>query len=344
MKYSRKQISKAGEKLLTSKSKIEIEEALTLLNNWRTNHLHPLVVLKNNLLRLLFKNNIEPNLISQRLKRLTSIQYKLDLNPTMGLGGMQDIGGYRAVLKDVKDLKKLRDELSEQKIHHKLERITDYVKTPKDSGYRSIHFVYKYTSKRDIFDGLKIELQIRTKLQHNWATAVETAGIITKTSLKSNQGPDEWLDFFKIVSSLFAIKEKLPILEEHKDMPMEELMIKCYDYCYELNILTKLKAIRVSTDKIASDKFPGDYYLLNINIIKMNVKIQIFNKNQFEYATSEYLKLEKSINENENAVVLVSATSIKTLKKAYPSYFLDTSEFIQAIEKMNVNCIEMKYK
>ena len=104
MKYSRKQISKAGEKLLTSKSNVEIEESLNLINDWRTNHLHPLVVLKNNLLRLLGKNNIEPNLVSQRLKRLTSIQYKLDLNPSMGLGGMQDIGGYRAVLKDVKDL------------------------------------------------------------------------------------------------------------------------------------------------------------------------------------------------------------------------------------------------
>ncbi|MEZ7515141.1 RelA/SpoT domain-containing protein [Flavobacterium frigidarium] len=344
MKYSRKQISKAGEKLLTSKSNVEIEEALNLINNWRTNHLHPLVVLKNNLLRLLGKNNIEPNLVSQRLKRLTSIQYKLDLNPSMGLGGMQDIGGYRAVLKDVKDLKKIRDALSDQRINHKLERITDYVKTPKDTGYRSIHFVYKYSSIRDVFDGLKIELQIRTKLQHNWATAVETAGIITRTSLKSNQGPDEWLDFFKVVSSLFAIKEKLPIMEEHKDYTMEQLMVKCFDYCKELNILTKLKAIRVSTNKIESDNFPGDYYLLNINIIEMFVNIQVFNKNQFEHATSEYLKLEKSINENENAVVLVSATSIKTLKKAYPSYFLDTSEFIQAIEKMNSNCIEWKYK
>jgi hypothetical protein len=343
MKYSRKQISKAGEKLLTSKSDIEIEETLNLINNWRTNHLHPLVVLKNNLLRLLAKNNIEPNLVSQRLKRLTSIQYKLDLNPTMGLGGMQDIGGYRAVLKDVKDLKKLRDALSYQRINHKLERITDYVKCPKNTGYRSIHFVYKYSSVRDMFDGLKIELQIRTKLQHNWATAVETAGIITRTSLKSNQGPDEWLNFFKIVSSLFAIKEKLPIMEEHKDLTMEQLMVKCHDYCQELNILTKLKAIRVSTNKIESDNFPGDYYLLNININKMYVNIQIFNKNQFEYATNEYLKLEKSINENENAVVLVSATSIKTLKKAYPSYFLDTSEFIQAIEKMNSNCILWKY-
>ncbi|MGJ1360828.1 RelA/SpoT domain-containing protein [Sphingobacterium spiritivorum] len=343
MIYSRKQISKAGEKLITSKSKEEFGEALNLINNWRTSHLHPLVVLKNNLLRLLLKNKIEPNLVSQRLKRLSSILYKLDLNPKMGLGGMQDMGGYRAVLKDVRDLRKLNYALRIQRSNHKLERVTDYVDKPKDTGYRSIHFVYKYSSRRDVYDGLKIELQIRTKLQHNWATAVETAGIITKTSLKSNQGPDEWLDFFKVVSSLFAIKEKLPRLEEHQQLSMEQLMVKCYQYCDRLNVLTKLKAIRVSTNKIEAENFRGDYYLLNINIKEMFVNIQVFNKNQFEYATTEYINLEKSINENENAVVLVSATSIKTLKKAYPSYFLDTSEFIQAVEKMNSNCLKWNY-
>lgn len=155
MKYSRKQISKAGEKLVTSKSENDIEEALNLINNWRTNHLHPLVVLKNSLLRLLTKNRIEPNLVSQRLKRLTSIEYKLDLNPSMGLGGMQDIGGYRAVLKDVKDLRKLNDALSSQKMAHKLEKVMDYVKNPKNTGYRSIHFIYTYSSTKDIYDGLK---------------------------------------------------------------------------------------------------------------------------------------------------------------------------------------------
>lgn len=343
MYYSRKQISKAGEKLLTSRSKIEIDEVLILINTWRTNHLRPLVVLKNSLLRLLKKNKIEPNLVAQRLKRLSSIEYKLDLNPSMGLGGMQDIGGYRAVLKDVKDLNKLNEALNSQKIAHKLERVVDYVKFPKSSGYRSIHFVYKYSSTIVIYSGLKLELQIRTKLQHIWATTVETAGIITKTSLKSNQGPDEWLDFFKIVSSLFAIKENLPVMEEHSDFTMQELMIKSYNYCHNLKILEKLKAIRVSTKKIESDNFPGVYYLLNININEMVVNIKTFKKNQLEYATSEYLNLEKNIQENKNAVVLVSATSIKTLKKAYPSYFLDTSAFIQAIEKMNENCVAWKY-
>lgn len=343
MRYSRKQISKAGEKLLTSKSKKEVDDALKIINTWRTDHLLPLIILKNRLLRILKSNNIEPNLVSQRLKRLISIIYKLDLNPTMGLGGMQDIGGYRAVLKDVKDLKDLDKDLRYKRTYHKLEKVVDYTKNPKYTGYRSIHYIYRYSSTKEIYDGLKIELQIRTKLQHNWATAVETAGIITKTSLKSNQGPDEWLDFFKVVSSLFAIKEELPVLEEHKNLTMQELMVECYKYCIELNILAKFKAIRISSNKIENDKFRGDYYLLNINITSMSVNIRIYNKQQFEEATNEYLKLEKLIDERKNAVVLVSATSIKTLKKAYPSYFLDTSEFISAIEKINNNCKKLKY-
>ena len=56
---------------------------------------------------------------------------------------------------------------------------------------------------------MRIELQIRTRLQHLWATAVETAGLYTKKSLKSGQGENGWLEFFMIVSSLFSFKEKL---------------------------------------------------------------------------------------------------------------------------------------
>ncbi len=45
---------------------------------------------------------------------------------------------------------------------------------------------------------LLIELQLRTRLQHEWATAVETMGTFLQSSLKSSQGPEEWLDFFSL--------------------------------------------------------------------------------------------------------------------------------------------------
>lgn len=342
MKYSRKRITKAGKKIMTSKSIEERNAALELINDWRSNHLHPLNVMKNGLIRLLNQYKIKPILISQRLKRLTSIEYKLDLNTTMGLGGMQDIGGYRAVVKDTKDLFKLKDILEKNTTNHKLNKTVDYVERPKVSGYRSIHFIYTYNSKLDKYKNLLLELQIRTKLQHNWATAVETAGILTKTSLKSSQGPDEWLDFFKIVSSLFAIKEELPVLQEHSESTMEELMIECYKFTENLKVIDILKALRISARQIEIDNFNGDYYLININVKESFVNIMTFKKSDYELASEEYLRVEKNIKENENAVVLVAATSIKALRKAYPSYFLDTSEFITALERVNENCKRLK--
>src|SRR5690606_22185384 len=104
MRYSKNHITKAGKTIISSKDELERNSALETINIWRTDHLYPLNTMKNSLNRVLIKHKIEPYLVSQRLKRLVSIEYKLDLNEKMGLGGMQDIGGYRAVLKDTKDL------------------------------------------------------------------------------------------------------------------------------------------------------------------------------------------------------------------------------------------------
>lgn len=189
-------------------------------------------------------------------------------------------------------------------------------------------------------------MQIRTKLQHNWATAVETAGIATKTALKSSQGDDEWLMFFKIVSSLFAIKENLPVLEEHKSLTMEELMVECYRLSNKLKVIDTLKALRVSANRLERKSFPQGYYLLDIDIEDKMVYISRFRKNQEKEATDKYLEIEKEIEQDigdtKRAVVLVSSDSLKSLKKAYPSYFLDTSEFLQALEKINEDCKSLK--
>lgn len=342
MAYTKNEITRAGNTIMTSRSNKEIDIALDKINNWRTNHLQPLKVLKRRLLKTLVENNIDAYLISQRLKRLTSIEYKLDLNPKMGLGGMQDIGGFRIVLKDKKDLLKLKRIIENETYKRKFYKTKDYVSNPKESGYRSIHYVYNYNSSVEKYNGLQVELQIRTRLQHNWATAVETAGIITQTSLKSSQGPDEWLDFFKVVSSLFAIKEKLPVLDVHTDKTMEELMVACYKMCKKHNFIETLKALRLTTNHLEEKKFPGDYYLLHIDMKRMSVKYYVFKKSQYHNATEQYLELEKAIDTKSAAVVLVSATSIKSLKKAYPSYFFDTSEFLAALERINNNCIDLK--
>ena len=43
------------------------------------------------------------------------------------------------------------------------------------SGYRGVHLIYRYNSDRKTeYNTLLIEMQLRSQLQHAWATAVET--------------------------------------------------------------------------------------------------------------------------------------------------------------------------
>ena len=44
-----------------------------------------------------------------------------------------------------------------------------------------------------------------------------------------------------------------------------------------------------------------------------------------------------------NAVVLVSVPKMKELQEAYPSYFLNTTEFLMALDTMIENCEKLRW-
>jgi len=105
-------------------------------------------------------------------------------------------------------------------LKHKKAGEKDYIRDTKEDGYRSIHIIYRYNSdkegKKD-YNKLLIEIQIRSKLQHLWATAIETVDFFTRQAIKHNEGEKEWKDFFKIVSSAFAKMEDCPIIPNTQD-------------------------------------------------------------------------------------------------------------------------------
>lgn len=341
MKYTRKEIDKTGKLLLTSKKQSEVNAAIEKLNDWRSLHLVPLDILQQKIEDFLSQNHVHPFLISRRLKRLTSIQYKLDLNPEMGLGGMQDIGGLRVVVDTVEELLRLQSLLRSMPIDgFECRRMYDYVNEPKESGYRSIHFAYTFRCDNNDYNGLRIELQIRTRLQHLWATAVETAGLYTKTSLKSSQGESEWLEFFQVVSSLFCFKEKLPVARNLRTFEMSELMVKCYRMNKANNYSDILRALNVSVHNTADNEELSNsvYYLIFINFENKTVRVTSFSKEEEVLASSAYSNLEGSLQDGKNAAVLVSVNKVKELINAYPSYFLDTKEFTQNVDKICDNC------
>src|SRR5690606_14571502 len=91
-------------------------------------------------------------------------------------------------------------------------RFKDYIKKPKEDGYRGYHLVGKFPDSSG--SSRLIEIQLRTTLQHDWATSVEIVDLFTNQALKSNQGKEEWKQSFADVSKQFAIMESIHLFTD----------------------------------------------------------------------------------------------------------------------------------
>lgn len=186
LQYSKKQVNRAGDILISDKPMInEFFWAHDVLTNWRAVHGYPINTFQATLRKRL--KDIDPGaLVAQRLKRTPSIMSKLKRFDSMKLARMQDIGGLRAVLSSIEKVRSLEALYRDGRFPHELSHSKDYIAEPKEDGYRGIHLVFKYKNIRaPDYNGLHIELQLRTQLQHAWATAVETMGTFLGQALKS---------------------------------------------------------------------------------------------------------------------------------------------------------------
>lgn len=336
MKYSRKSIDKAGIILLTSKDGAEVQSAIAMIDDWRLNHLPVLERLCDELANLFLVNGVSYMFYSQRLKRMTSILDKLDKAENMRLGGLNDIGGLRFVFADIKSalraVKMVKNaELDGFELLNEVDKY-NYILHPAPSGYRSVHLVFKYSSDDERYDGLRVELQLRTKLQHNWATAVESGEIITRRALKNSQGPEGWLKFFRIASALFSLKEGSPVLDEYKELGENDLCKELALVNEESNCIDLLKAFRAALNFIENKAYNAEYYVISVDYEKRAVNVYGFSKEEQEASSQKYTDLENRIENQRNAVLLVSTSSLKELREAYPSYFIDATEFLDEID------------
>ena len=329
--YSRKQVRKAGISLVRSDSNSQdFVKSVRVFYNWRSSHAFPMQIM----LDFLRKNTLRIDkqaLIVQRLKRGSSIFNKLFREKGMSLERMEDIAGCRAVLNKVEDVKRLYNVLKISSTKHILHRERDYISNQKESGYRGIHLVYRYNGSKEAYRGLYIELQLRSKIQHSWATAVEVVGAFTKQALKASSGDKIWLDFFKYASVEFSKLENCPIDDTYKDVNAFEKLQECN---MTLDISKRLSAFNVAVKTITERKSKNTrYYLLLLDLNKRVINLRGFDKNQLEEATRIYNEDERKYAEDASKdIVLVYAESLRDLKRAYPNYFLDTENFSKYID------------
>lgn len=331
--YTKNQIIKAGKTIKNSSSSdIEIKEALKVIDNWRASHAYPLHIIYCHLKR---KYDERGFIVAQRLKRLDSIVKKLDREPTMSLWTMQDLGGCRVVVPTIKDVYDVVNSYKSSRVRHKLVKEYDYIQEPKLSGYRSLHLVYKFHSdtKETYNRNMLIEIQLRTHLQHLWATAIETMGLFTNQALKASKGEKDTLRFFKLISTLFAMKENTPIIPETSGN-VDEIIAEIKSLDSKHNYLSMLSAIRAAVDHDGKDCKRKGYYILILNYTTRRLSLKFYRPGQIEQATNDYNHIENIRGENKIDAVLVSVSSFSKLKYAYPNYFLDIQAFINTVNEM----------
>lgn len=203
---------------------------------------------------------------------------------------------------------------------------------PRSCGYRGIHLTYKYGGEKEEYKDYFVEIQLRSRIQHAWATSVEIIDTFTDQALKSSRGTADWLRFFRVASGEFAKLEKRPIGD---DVAGVDTQGELRDLSQRLSVVAKLNAFAVSANHIiqrSDDK--TDYFLLELSSEGSKVLITQYRTADFARATQAYLEKEKQAKaDGTTDVVLVAAGSMHALHSAYPNYFADSKEFLRYLDR-----------
>ena len=323
---SSSQIDKIGDKLRKEAS-LTSEESLTLLD-WRNSFVSTLDYYHRRSLQ-----KIQPETllaVGKRLKRIPSIQKKLLRSKTLRLSSMQDIAGLRLILKSQNDLQVAVNAIRSSESKNKFIKFQDYHSRPKQDGYRSVHLVYRSLKYNKL-----IELQLRTELEHIWATAVEVYGSILNSSFKTGEGDLQWREFFRLLSSYIAINENGHVLEEHLKLSSSLVLSRLKKIMNKLKVIEHLSVITNSIDTVVkthSKGKMGKYALIELDIEAGKTTVDIYTKKDIRTAIAAYTEKEfDAMKTPQKNIVFANIDSIESLHQAYPNYFLDTEKLIRIL-------------
>ena len=321
---SKSRVNRAGERVRAGTAS---PEDLHVIDEWRAAHRAVLNTFKANLIQ---RGRGKSVIFAQRHKRKKTIFDKLLRFPSMNLSRMDDVAGCRLIFKSLKELYAFRDHFHRARFNHKRRNPEDkdkydYIKNPKQTGYRGVHDVYEYDVNSDIgrpLAGLYVEIQYRTLVQHAWATTVEVIGFITESQPKFQQGDNRYEVAMKMASEILTraherMKGPLP------DVPDRELVANFLTAEKELGLLRTLRGLNAA-DKIVSSKRNA------ILIFSEGKPLEVKQYRDAPDALRALFELEKQMPDRD--IVLVRADTGEDVRLAFKNYFSDARDFIRLIE------------
>lgn len=292
-----------------------------VLENWRTSHGAVLNTAQAWLRRL----EIEQRpVVGQRLKRYNTIIDKLASGRSRDLSTMHDIAGVRLIFRNEDELWQFREKMDASKAKHKRTHEHDrfdYISKPKDTGYRGVHDVFERqvgaSKEASAWNGLKFEVQLRTTIQHAWATAVEVYDSIQQARFKFEGSNSATYQQFLLISELFARihESKMSCLPEVEDV---ELVKQCSLIEEETGMIAMFRSLSIAQT----------YDALKENSIlqrRTDGTLHVWSYRNFSQAVQAISDIEER-DETANAV-LVSAKTPQHIREAFRNYFDDTSDF-----------------
>ena len=267
---------------------------------------------------------------------MESIVFKLQQQQgKMDLTQMNDVAGCRAVLWQVEQVPRLVEKLN--KIFAPdgpfKPKFYDYIEHPKPDGYRGVHIAIQYQSKNPrhaSWCGQRVEIQIRSTLQHAWATAVETVDLFAHEKLKLGQGSKPWSRFFALASSAFASSEDSAIVPE-TPASENELIEELKDLWLSLKGPHLLAGWLMALGH-TQHSVEGAHYLLTVDTESKTLRVTPFGPSYLAEATAKYAEVEAEDRQNPNRKsVLVAIDEIEKLREAFPNYYADTRDFIKEL-------------
>lgn len=311
---------------------LQVGQYYAIIQNWRASHAMPLLTCRM-LLNSRARKVEKGALIAQRMKRFASVMDKLSREQKMPLSQMQDLGGCRAILSSVDAVYELfrrygRGPMLFDDIGSL--RAVDYIAAPKNDGYRGIHIISRYRpTKAHLlpWQGQRIEIQLRSKLQHAFSTAVETVTTFTRHPLKFGGGPKNWRRFFALMGSAMAIREGT---EPVPETPSErvKLVRELRELARELRVRQRLKAWADALTAVPKTNTRNFLWLLLV----LDIKAERLTVTGFQDKTKADELLAQLERDKNIDAVLVWVPSAADLKAAYPNYYADTGQFIAALD------------
>lgn len=319
---SKSRVNRAGDSVRRGGATAEDDQ---IIETWRAAHRGVL-----NTFQAILRNRTRGTdvTVAQRHKRKRTIFDKLRRLPGMKLARMDDVAGCRLIFRNIKELNAFRAAFHKARFNHTRRNDLDkydYIKRPKDTGYRGIHDVYEYDVQSAVgkpLAGLYVEIQYRTLVQHAWATAVEMIGFVTESQPKFKEGDKRYETAMAFASEVLArafedSKGPYPLFDNR------EIVRRFVEMDNDIGLLRTLRGLNAA-DKAVTE---------NRNAILIFSDAGALDVQTFRDATEALqalFTLEKKHPEWD--IVLVRADTSDEVRLAFRNYFSDARDFIRLVE------------